>query len=129
MDGSHAIILLTLASVFLLLFFALLWAGLLVWGAGDRQRQFRQAGVVTQGEVVERKVRHFRNRPQYYVVYRYTAETPDGRTMRVNAEENTWVAEYNRLVEGTKVFVEYVAHSPEVSRLSPVQKIVPQALS
>jgi len=129
MNGANAIILLTLAGVFLLLVFALLWAGLMLWGAVYRKRQFQRGGAITEGEVVERKVRHFRNRPQYYVVYRFTAETPDGRVFRVNAEENTWWTEYDRLVEGTKVFVEYVPRSPEVSRLSPVQKVVPPALA
>ncbi len=126
MIGSHAIVLLGLGSVLLLLLFALLWSVLMLWSALYQHRQFQQEGIVTEGEVVERKVRHVRNRPQYSVVYRFTAETPDGRVFRVNAEENVWWTEYDRLVEGTKVFVEYVPRFPEVSRLSPVQRTVPQ---
>ena len=129
MNGANAIILLTLGGVLLLLLFALLWSGLMLWGAVYRHRQFQQEGVVTEGEVIERLVRRFRKGQQYYVVYRFTAETPDGHVFRVNAEENVWWGEYNRLVEGTRVFVEYVPRTPEVSRLSPTQKIVPQALA
>ena len=94
-----------------------------------RNRLFQQEGIVTQGEVIERRVRHFRQRPQYTVVYRFTAEMPDGRVFQVSAEENTWWTEYDRMAEGTKVFVEYVPRNPEVSRLSPVQKVVPLAAS
>ena len=127
MNGSNAILLLSLASIFLLLIFVLLWCGLMFWGALTRHRQFRQEGVLTEGEVVERQVRYYRNRPQYYVTYRFTAETPDGRVLRLNAEENTWWNDYDRLVEGTRVFVEYVPRNPEISRLSPVQKVAAKA--
>jgi hypothetical protein len=126
MIGSNGVVLVLLGSVFLLLAFTLLWAVLMLLSAMQRNRLFEHEGVVAIGEVVAHQVDR---KLHGVIVYRFIAETSAGRSVQVMAREEVWPALEEALAIGTRVFVEYVPRNPEIARLSPVCRTVPQMLA
>lgn len=115
---GNLVFLLLVGAIIVLLAFVVLWSVLMLVGAIYRKRAFDREGVVTEGEVVERYIRHhYKGAQQYWVVYRFTAVLPDGQKLPVDGKANVWLWDYDKLVEGTKVSVEYLPGSPQTSRL------------
>lgn len=123
MFGSNAFILFALGVVLIILVISTVTAVVLIRTELERRRLFKAEGVMTEGEVIRREVRYYGTKPQYFIIYSYTAEMPDGRQTRVSAEEKTWLPKYMRLIEGSKVWVNYVPRQPEVSRLRATQTL------
>ncbi len=98
--------------------------GAVVWSVGSAllayrvERRLNAEGATAEAQVVERHVRYNREMPEYFVTYRFQAETPDGKSVDVTRDANVWLTQYDRLSEGTRVCVDYLPSNPEVTRFT-----------
>lgn len=124
MLGDNAFILLALGAAFLLLLFALWVVVGRVTQTRERARRLNTESTETVGEVVGRRT----TRDRHYVRYRFTANQPEGRGVRLQAEDQIRTGLFEKLRTGTRVRVAYVPDKPEYARLRSVVARVRQTL-